>query len=367
MSGVCIDLERTTAELEELQRQHKDYVGSATTEIEILRHQLQDSERSMEEAALETCRLAQELVDKTAQLQRESEDGQRESARLLAALELERRKPTATVDDVALSDLRRQLQKSSRAEADVRQRYQAACRGVEALEAELGRVRHDMANEKTKSVNAITALLAENDELRCLMEEFSSKLQAEETLEEDLYRTRGERESAQMRTAVLERAVYVLEEAILKERAALATETARRIEAERMLSKPVTQQSTTQTRAVLGRSKHHVLSLDDMELANTRLVSAMGLPNIVDVHISRIALTLFDGTTRLVSWPLKHVKRWGVRDGVCSVVFGALSDHPGTLAFPGTARAKTLFLVLRHHLMLPEASVGNGIYQCDPV
>jgi hypothetical protein len=69
-----------------------------------------------------------------------------------------------------------------------------------------------------------------------------------------------------------------------------------------------------------------------MELANTRLVSAMGLPNIVDVHISRIALTLFDGTTRLAAWPLKHVKRWGVRDGVCSVVFGALSDHPGTLA-----------------------------------
>jgi hypothetical protein len=42
LSGVCIDLERTTAELEELRRQHKDYGGSATTDIEILRQQLQD-------------------------------------------------------------------------------------------------------------------------------------------------------------------------------------------------------------------------------------------------------------------------------------------------------------------------------------
>jgi dipeptidase len=95
----------------------------------------------MEEAELETSRLAQE------------------SARLLTALEFERRKPTATVDDAALSDLRRQLQKSNMKEADARQHYQAACREVEALEAELGRVRHDMANEKTKSVNAITHFL----------------------------------------------------------------------------------------------------------------------------------------------------------------------------------------------------------------
>eukprot|EP00041_Stephanoeca_diplocostata_P025873 m.687510 g.687510 ORF g.687510 m.687510 type:complete len:1609 (-) comp22843_c0_seq1:181-5007(-) len=93
-----------------------------------------------------------------------------------------------------------------------------------------------------------------------------------------------------------------------------------------------------------------IVRLRNAQVIPSHLSRLLNSPAVIDVYLSDKMLTVGSEGTEIYSWPYKHVKRYGLDKGVCSIEIGHASVYHGVLYLVADRESNQFFVEVRRRL-----------------